>query len=65
LTALAFNRMTTAFAVVKRHYTGIMAFGGAVLIVMGVLVFSGELFRLNVQAQEFLNGLGIDFFNEV
>ena len=28
VTALAFSRMTTAFAVVKRHYAAIMAVGG-------------------------------------
>lgn len=65
LTAIAFTRMTTAFSIVKRHYREIMALGGAVLIAMGVLVFTGELFRLNLEAQEFLDGLGIDFFNEV
>jgi cytochrome c-type biogenesis protein len=42
-----------------------MALGGAVLIAMGVLVFTGELFRLNVEAQRFLDGIGINFFNEV
>ena len=36
LTALAFTRMTTAFAVVKRHYAVIMAIGGVILIAMGV-----------------------------
>lgn len=65
LTALAFTRMTTAFAAVKRHYGEIMAFGGLVLIVMGVLVYTGELFRLNIEAQSFLDDLGINFFNEV
>jgi cytochrome c-type biogenesis protein len=65
LTAVAFTRMTGAFAVIKRHYAAIMAFGGAVLIVMGALVFTGELFRLNVEAQRLLDDLGINFFNEV
>ena len=65
LTAIAFTRMTSAFTVVKRHYRAIMAFGGVVLIAMGVLVFTGELFRLNIEAQNFLNDLGINFFNEV
>jgi cytochrome c-type biogenesis protein len=51
--------------VIKRHYAAIMAFGGAVLIVMGALVFTGELFRLNVEAQRLLDDLGINFFNEV
>ena len=40
LTALAFTRMTTAFAVVKRHYAAIMAVGGAILIAMGVLLWT-------------------------
>ena len=65
LTALAFSRMTSVFGVVKRNYRAIMAFGGAVLIVMGVLVFTGELFRLNVESQQVLNDLGIDLFNQV
>lgn len=65
LTALAFTRMTSAFDLVKRHYRAIIGFDGAVLIAMGVLVFTGELFRLNVEAQRLLDNLGINFFNEV
>jgi cytochrome c-type biogenesis protein len=65
LTALAFTRMTTAFDGVKRHYGQIVALGGVVLVVMGVLVFTGELTRLNAEAQQFLDGLGLNFFNEV
>jgi cytochrome c-type biogenesis protein len=63
LTALAFERMTSLFGVVKRHYQVVIAAGGAVLIAMGVLVWSGELFQLNIQAQQALNALGINFFN--
>jgi cytochrome c-type biogenesis protein len=65
LTALAFSRMTTAFDAVKRHYAAIVATGGAILIAMGVLIWTGELFRLNVEAQQFLDRLGLDFFSEV
>lgn len=65
LTAIAFARMTSAFSWVKRHYTVIMAVGGAILIAMGVLVFTGELTRLNIEAQQALDDLGINFFNEV
>jgi cytochrome c-type biogenesis protein len=65
LTALAFTRMTTAFAAVKRHYAVIMAAGGAVLIAMGVLIWTGELFTLNVEAQRLLSRLGLNFFNEI
>jgi cytochrome c-type biogenesis protein len=65
LTALAFRKMTGAFAVLKRHYRAIMAAGGAVLIVMGVLIWTGELFQLNIEAQRVLDELGLNFFNDV
>lgn len=63
LTALAFTRMTTAFAVIKRHYPVIMAAGGVILIAMGVLIWTNELFRLNSEAQSFLDSIGLNFFN--
>jgi cytochrome c-type biogenesis protein len=65
LTAVAFSRMTTAFAVVKRHYRAIVAAGGVILVAMGVLIWTGELTQLNVEAQRWLSGLGLDFWNEV
>jgi cytochrome c-type biogenesis protein len=65
LTALAFSRATTAFQAVKRHYAAIVATGGAILIAMGVLIYTGELFQLNIEAQRLLNDLGINFFSEV
>lgn len=65
LTAVAFTKMAGLFAVVKRHYGGIMAVGGAVLIVMGVLIWTGELFQLNIEAQRLLDRLGLDFISGV
>ena len=65
LTALAFSRITTAFAVVKRHYQAIIAAGGVILIAMGILIWTGELTRLNIEAQSWLSGLGIDFWNRL
>ena len=65
LTALAFSRMTTAFAVVKRHYQAIVAVGGVILIAMGVLILTGELSQLNIEAQNWLESTGLDFWNEV
>ncbi|MEX2447643.1 MAG: cytochrome c biogenesis protein CcdA [Solirubrobacterales bacterium] len=65
LTAVAFSRMTTAFAVVKRHYQAIVATGGAILIAMGVLIWTGELTQLNIEAQRLLSELGLDFWNEI
>ena len=63
LTALAFNRMTTIFAAVKRHYAVVVFIGGAVLIAMGVLIWTNQLTVLNSEAQSGLSHLGINFFN--
>jgi cytochrome c-type biogenesis protein len=65
LTALAFSRMTTAFAVVKRHYQAIVAVGGVILIAMGTLILTGEFFQLNAEAQRWISELGLDFLNGV
>jgi cytochrome c-type biogenesis protein len=65
LTAIAFSRMTTAFAVVKRHYQAIVAAGGLVLIAMGILIWTNQLTVLNSEAQSWLSGLGLDFWNSV
>jgi cytochrome c-type biogenesis protein len=65
LTALAFSRMTTAFAVVKRHYQAIVATGGVILIAMGILIWTGELFQLNIEVQNWMERSGVDFWNSV
>jgi cytochrome c-type biogenesis protein len=65
LTSLAFGSMTSAFGIVKRHYGAVIAAGGIVLIAMGVLIWTGEFFRLNAEAQNLLNDLGLDVWNSV
>jgi cytochrome c-type biogenesis protein len=59
-TALAFSRMTTAFAAVRRHYGVVIGVGGAILIGMGILILTGEFTQLNVKAQELTSNLGIN-----
>jgi hypothetical protein len=51
--------------VVKRHYQAIVATGGVILIAMGVLIWTNELTQLNADAQSWLSGLGLDFWNSV
>jgi cytochrome c-type biogenesis protein len=65
LTALAFSRMTSAFGVVRRHYGVLIGIGGAVLVAMGVLVFTGDIADLNLEAQRLLSSLGITIFDTV
>jgi cytochrome c-type biogenesis protein len=65
LTAVAFSRATTAFAVVKRHYQAIVATGGLILIAMGILIWTDQLTELNSEAQRLLSEAGLDFWNSV
>ena len=65
LTAVAFTRMTTAFAFLRQHYLIITALSGAILITMGVMLYTGELANLNIKAQEWLDDLGLNFFKSV
>jgi cytochrome c-type biogenesis protein len=58
LTALFFSYMTSAFKAVKRHYRTVVVVGGAVLVVTGVLVFTGQFEILNQHAQSWF-GSGV------
>jgi cytochrome c-type biogenesis protein len=60
VSAVAFHRATTVFRWLRDRYVVITAVSGAVLIVMGVLIFTGEMTDLNVEAQRFLEKLGLD-----
>jgi cytochrome c-type biogenesis protein len=61
VTAVAFDRATTAFRWLRNHYVVVTAVSGAVLIAMGVLMLTGELTTLNVEAQRLMQRLGLDF----
>jgi len=65
LTALAFSQMTSAFAVVKRHYQLIVAIGGVILIAMGILILTGEITQLNSEVSNWFEESGLDFWNSV
>ena len=59
LIALAFERMTNALAVVKRHFPVVIAVGGIVMIALGLLILTGEFTVLNSKAQEMTSSLGL------
>jgi cytochrome c-type biogenesis protein len=60
LIALAFERMTSALAVVKRHFPVIIGAGGLIMVVLGVLILTGEFTVLNAEANSLLQGTGLD-----
>jgi cytochrome c-type biogenesis protein len=63
LTGMAFGTATSALAVVKRHYPVLIGLGGAVLIGMGVLIWTGEFTQLNVTVNHWLQSLGLPDLN--
>jgi cytochrome c-type biogenesis protein len=63
LIALAFERMTAALAVVKRHFPLIIGLGGAIMIALGLLIVTGEFTVLNAKANTLLQGTGLDVSN--
>jgi cytochrome c-type biogenesis protein len=65
ITAIAFTRATAAFRWLRDRYLIITGLSGAVLIAMGILLFTGDLTTLNIKAQQALNDLGLNFFNEL
>ncbi|HSD82050.1 MAG TPA: cytochrome c biogenesis protein CcdA, partial [Solirubrobacteraceae bacterium] len=60
LTAVAFDRATTAFRWIRDRYLLVTVVSGLVLILMGTLILTGELTRLNVEAQRLLDDAGLD-----
>ena len=65
LTAFAFTRAWGAFRWLRDRYVAITAISGVVLIAMGVLLLTGELTRLNTEAQQALDSLGLNVFGEL
>jgi len=65
ITALFFTRATGAFRWLRDRYLIVTAVSGLVLIAMGVLLFTGELAQLNIEAQEALDSVGLNFFRDI
>jgi cytochrome c-type biogenesis protein len=57
--------VTGALGFFKRHDAAIQADAGSVLVAMGVLVFTGQLFRINIAAQHALQQSDITIFNSL
>ena len=65
LAAVGWGAAQRSFGWVKRHYAAIQVGAGLVLIAMGVLVYTNELFVLNIEVQKALDDVGLNFFQEV
>jgi cytochrome c-type biogenesis protein len=65
LSALAFSSVSGLFRFFRDHYAAIALVSGAVLVAMGVLLYTNELTRLNSEALSLMDDLGINFFSDI
>ena len=65
LSAVAFTRAWGAFRWLRDRYLLVTAVSGLVLVAMGVLLLTGELTRLNTEAQRALDSVGLNVFGEL
>jgi len=65
LTAIGFGAAQRSFRWMQRHHAPIQVTSGLVLVAMGVLVFTNELFRLNIEIQQALDRWGLNFFQSI
>jgi cytochrome c-type biogenesis protein len=65
LSALAFSTFSGIFRFFRNHYRAITLVSGVVLIAMGVLLYTNELTRLNSEALQAMDDLGINFFTNI
>ncbi len=61
LSAIAFTQVTRIFRFFRDHYTVITAIGGAILIVMGVLLYRNDLTELN----SWLTDIGVNAISDL
>jgi cytochrome c-type biogenesis protein len=59
VTALAFNRATTAFRWLRDHYLAVIVISGTILIAMGVLQLTVGLTQLNGDVRQFFDDIGL------
>lgn len=64
-TAVAYGTASRLFVVLRRHHAAIQVASSVLLVGMGVLVLTGELFRLNVEIQRLLDRYGLNLFQSV
>lgn len=63
--ALALDTARRSRGFFRRYHTPIQVAAGVTLVAMGLLVISGELFRLNIAVQQAPDRFGLNFFQQV
>lgn len=62
ITGLALSKALVAFSFIKRHYTVYKYTVGGILIVVGVMMVTNNLFYLNIYGQKVMDAFGLNFW---
>ena len=65
MSSMAFTTGRQRLGWMRRHHAAIEIASGVLLITMGVLVLTGQLFWLNIEAQKLLARFGLNFFQSL
>ncbi|MGH2789298.1 MAG: cytochrome c biogenesis CcdA family protein [Actinomycetota bacterium] len=65
LAGLGMSRLTTAVAWLRKHTRAITYASGVLLIAVGVLFVTDQVFRLSIWMQRAFNDLNLDFWSEI
>jgi cytochrome c-type biogenesis protein len=65
VTAVAFTRAWGAFRWLRDRYLVVTAVSGLVLVAMGLLLLTGELTQVNLEAQRALDAVGLNVFDNL
>jgi cytochrome c-type biogenesis protein len=64
LAGLGISRLTTALKWLRTHTRTLNLIGGSLLVIVGILLMTDQLFRLSAWMQTSFTNLGLDFWNE-
>ena len=63
--SLAYSAGRQRLGWMRRHHAAIQVASGMLLIAIGVLVLTDQLFWLNIEVQKLLDGVGLNFFQSL
>lgn len=63
--AVLFNGAQRGFGWFRRHHAAVQVVSGLLLVTMGVLVYENQLFRINIEVQQALDKVNLNFFQDL
>jgi cytochrome c-type biogenesis protein len=65
LSGLGVSQLAVALKWLRNHTRAVNTASGVLLVIVGVLFFTGDMFRLSIWMQESMTALDLDFWSEI